>query len=220
MPAISDKSWVSPTYVTLGGIVSNPLLSRHRHPIAGQILLFIQHLLTYLNCTVTTTQQQQQQQQQQQLSAMASPALEAHVKSLNAKLDGKAKTMLDDIEKQTLRPIARQSYVCAVSCYDKAGKTGPAEQIQHCVQQCQAPYQQAQAVVNNEVHQFQDRLNRAMMQCNDEARDFMTPDIQTNAKQMKLLEDTVGKCFTNCVDKHIGLLGGMKSRVVSQLKQL
>ena len=143
--------------------------------------------------------------------------LEAHVKSLNVKLDGKAKSMLDEIEKVHLRPLARQSYLCAASCYEKAGKTGSSEQIQQCVHTCQIPFQQAQGFVNDEVQQFQDRLTRAMMQCNDEARDAM---MYSGTKNGDSADAEVAKCFTTCVDKHIKLLDAMKSRLVLKIKEL
>jgi len=144
--------------------------------------------------------------------------LEAHVRSLNAKLDGKAKSMLDEIEKVHVRPLARKSYLCAASCYDKAGKTGSSDQIQNCIQTCQMPFQQAQSYVNSEIQQFQDRLTRGMMQCNDEARDAM---YSTNgSSSTNISNDAVAKCFTSCVDKHMQLLDSMKSRIISQIKQL
>uniref|UniRef100_A0A7S0CHI7 Uncharacterized protein n=1 Tax=Proboscia inermis TaxID=420281 RepID=A0A7S0CHI7_9STRA len=110
---------------------------------------------------------------------MASPALESKIQTLNAKMEGQAKTTIDEMDKLLLRPIARSSYTCVVSCYDKSGKTGSTEELQRCASQCQLPYQQAQNVVSTEVNQFQNRLSRAMMSCQDEARDYMSPEVRT-----------------------------------------
>ncbi len=152
---------------------------------------------------------------------MSHEELEAHVRSLNAKLDGKAKSMLDEIEKIHVRPLARKSYLCAASCYDKAGKTGSSDQIQHCIQTCQMPFQQAQSYINSEIQQFQDRLTRGMMQCNDEARDAMySTSGNSNSSNNNNNNEAVAKCFTTCVDKHIQVLDTMKSRIITQIKQL
>eukprot|EP00586_Coscinodiscus_wailesii_P018455 CAMPEP_0172497740 /NCGR_PEP_ID=MMETSP1066-20121228/104420_1 /TAXON_ID=671091 /ORGANISM="Coscinodiscus wailesii, Strain CCMP2513" /LENGTH=147 /DNA_ID=CAMNT_0013270679 /DNA_START=121 /DNA_END=561 /DNA_ORIENTATION=- len=144
---------------------------------------------------------------------MASPALEAQAKALNARMEGKAKEQIDEIDRTLLRPIARNSYACVLKCYDKVGTTGPTEQLQHCSQECQAPYQQYQVVVQQEVNQFQNRLNRAMMQCQDDARDLVTKDIQDDPAQMKKFEKSLISCISKTVDHHITLLGPMKKRI-------
>lgn len=66
---------------------------------------------------------------------------------MNAKMETEASNALDDIERNWMRKVARESFACAVKCYDKAGKAGPAEALEHCARNCQAPYQQASALV-------------------------------------------------------------------------
>jgi len=146
-----------------------------------------------------------------------SAALQAHVNALNAEMDREAQRVLDEVERKNLRPRARETYACAVKCYDKAGTNSSQQQIQQCVQQCQVPFQQSQHMVNQEVQFFQDRLNRAMMACQDEVRDLMTQDIQSNPKQMEKMESIATSCFTKVVKSHIGMLPDMKKRIVNQL---
>lgn len=151
---------------------------------------------------------------------MSSPALQSKAQALNAKMEGEAKIVLDDIERTLLRPIARKSYACVVSCYDKAGSKGAPEQLEQCSRQCQIPYQKAHNMVQQEVAQFQDRLNRSMISCNDEAKDMMTADVMDNPSKMTRVEDVVLKCISKTVDTHIGLLAPMKKRIASNLKQI
>ena len=73
---------------------------------------------------------------------------------------------------------------------------------------------------SKEINQFQNRLSRAMMQCNDEAQDMMTPDVQNNARKMKKIEDTVLKCISGVVDKNVTALKPMRERIQSQIKSL
>ena len=75
---------------------------------------------------------------------MASPAAEAKAKALNVKLEAEARAVIDDIEKQHLRKVAKAAFQCGVKCYDKAGTTGPTEVLEHCVQTCQLPHRQKQ----------------------------------------------------------------------------
>jgi hypothetical protein len=87
---------------------------------------------------------------------MASPDLQAKANALNARLEGEAKLVVDDIERTLLRPVARGSYACVVKCYDDAGKNGSAESLDHCSRQCQQPYQ----IANNVVQQVRNKSYR------------------------------------------------------------
>ena len=71
-----------------------------------------------------------------------------------------------------------------------------------------------------EVQQFQNRLNRSMMECQDKAKDMMYPGIENDAKKMGKVEDALLSCMSQTVDSHIGLLKPMKQRIESQLKSL
>merc|ERR1719350_1911406 len=151
---------------------------------------------------------------------MASPALEAQVRALSVKMEGEAKTAIADIEKMYLRPVERKTYACLLKCLDDAGNTGSPEQLQHCKQKCQGAFQLAQSIVQQEVGEFQERINRSMMQCQDEAKDLMTADIQANSRQMKKVEDKIVACMTKTVDHHINALGPLKRRVADQMKKM
>mmetsp|Transcript_36786 Transcript_36786/g.51982 ORF Transcript_36786/g.51982 Transcript_36786/m.51982 type:complete len:88 (-) Transcript_36786:390-653(-) len=80
---------------------------------------------------------------------MSNPALQARAQELNAKMEGEARIVLDEIERTLLRKVARGSYACVVECFDKAGTTGPSEVLDHCSRNCQAKYQQANAIVQD-----------------------------------------------------------------------
>jgi urease gamma subunit len=153
------------------------------------------------------------------LFIMASSELQVKANQLNLRVENEAKITLDDIERNMLRPIARKAYACVVKCYDDAGSKGASETIENCSRQCQAPYEYAHQVVQHEVGNFQQRLQRAMMLCNDEASAMITPSIANDAKQMKKVEDTVLACITKVVDDHVKQLKPLKQRVDGQLKR-
>jgi hypothetical protein len=150
---------------------------------------------------------------------MASSQLQAKANALNSRIEGEAKQTIDEIERTLLRPIARKAYACVVKCYDDAGQKGSTEQIDRCSRQCQVPYQYANNVLQQEIGQFQNRLNRAMMQCNDEASAMITPDVQNDARKMQKVEDTVINCISKTVDHHIKQLIPMKQRIEAGLKE-
>jgi Eukaryotic protein of unknown function (DUF842) len=80
---------------------------------------------------------------------MASAAAQHKAEELNARLEREARVVLDDLDKQYIRKVARSAYTCAVQCYDKAGSTGPSDALEHCVRKCQIPHQQINVYVQN-----------------------------------------------------------------------
>jgi hypothetical protein len=151
---------------------------------------------------------------------MASPDLQAKANQLNARMEGEAKVALDEIERTLLRPIARNSYACVLKCYDDAGLKGSSAQIDQCSRQCQGAYQQSNNIVQQEVGNFQNRLSRAMTQCNDDASAMITPAVQKDARKMRKVEDKVLSCISQTVDANIKSLGPMKQRIQAGLQQV
>ena len=59
-----------------------------------------------------------------------------------------------------------------------------------------------------------------MSECQEKARDMMTPGIENDARKMSKVEDTLISCMAKQVDEHITLLKPMKERIITGLKQL
>lgn len=151
---------------------------------------------------------------------MSSPALQAKAQALNAKMEGEARGMLDQIEKTAIRKVARKGVECVLKCYDKAGTSGAGDVLENCVQNCQMPSKNANQLVQQEVGQFQNRLQRSMMDCQDRTKDMMYPGIENDAKKMVKVEESLLACISKTVDAHINLLKPMRQRIESQLKSL
>jgi len=148
---------------------------------------------------------------------MASPELQSKVNSLTAKIEGDLTTIVDEIERYKLRPMGKSMHVCIVTCYDKAGKNGSKQLIEQCTQQCQMPYQRAVAATQQEIGNFQNRLSNAMHQCQDDAQNMLTPDMQNDTRKMQRLEDSLLKCMEGVISKGRDSLKPMKQRVESQI---
>lgn len=58
------------------------------------------------------------------------------------------------------------------------------------------------------------------MQCNDQANEMITPDMQNNPAKMKKVEETVLNCIAQTVEKSISNLNPMKQRLEARLKNL
>mmetsp|Transcript_24222 Transcript_24222/g.35890 ORF Transcript_24222/g.35890 Transcript_24222/m.35890 type:complete len:154 (+) Transcript_24222:163-624(+) len=150
---------------------------------------------------------------------MASSASTAKAQELNSRMETEARLVLEQVEKQWLRKIAKSSYECVVTCFDKAGTTGPSEVLEQCSQNCQVKYQNANSIVQNETNQFQNRLNRAMMDCQDEARDMIKPGMESDPNKIAKVEAHALKCMSKTVDAQIKKLRPLKDRIVGQLKE-
>mmetsp|Transcript_1038 Transcript_1038/g.2685 ORF Transcript_1038/g.2685 Transcript_1038/m.2685 type:complete len:153 (-) Transcript_1038:246-704(-) len=149
---------------------------------------------------------------------MSSASMQAKANALNQRMESEAAAVLEDIERNLLRKVARESFACAVKCYDKAGSTGPSEVLEGCARNCQVPYQQSSALVQNEVAQFQNRLNRNMQECQEKARDLMSPGMENDPKKMGKVEEALINCMATQVNEHIKLLKPMKDRISSALR--
>jgi Eukaryotic protein of unknown function (DUF842) len=71
-----------------------------------------------------------------------------------------------------------------------------------------------------EVNQYQNRLNRAMQECQDKARDMMQPGYENDARKMAAVESTLLSCMSTTVDEYIKLLKPLRERIVGQVKKL
>ena len=148
---------------------------------------------------------------------MASHETEQKMRALDVKLQGEVKACMDFIEKKYLRNVQRKSLQCSLDCLNKGGEKASSDQIQNCMHQCQTPLQQSQHVVQSEIQRFQQRLQRAMVNCQDEANDMVTPDVHNNPDKMRKIEEKMGHCFAKAMNSHISIIDDMKKRIINQL---
>jgi hypothetical protein len=69
----------------------------------------------------------------------------------------------------TAPPPQRSFHECAADCLRKH-ETAPESTVQACQQNCVAPLQQGQTIVQTEMQRFQARLQREVATCEDDAR--------------------------------------------------
>ena len=99
----------------------------------------------------------------------------------------------------------------------RAGKNGRKEVIEQCTQQCQIPYQTAGASTQQEIANFQNRLNRSMQTCNEDAQSMITPDMGNDTRKMKRVEDSLLKCIDGAIEKSRAGLKPMRQRIESHM---
>ncbi|OQR81508.1 hypothetical protein THRCLA_23354 [Thraustotheca clavata] len=117
--------------------------------------------------------------------------------------------MMDKLERSLFRPMQRKSYEDVVKCFDN--KNCSSEQLQHCIDRCQAPMQQVQNYVSQEIQQFQNRLQRAARECQDQAQDNLPRN--PSESQIAAAQASMDTCINTCVKNHIKLLPTIKKRI-------
>ena len=95
-------------------------------------------------------------------------------------------------------------------CYNN--KNASAQQVEQCAHNCAGPLQQVQAIVQNELNQFQNRIGRCTQQCQDEINDKFQ-GAENNAQTHAKAEQMMLTCANSCVDKHIALLKSIQTKL-------
>lgn len=92
-------------------------------------------------------------------------------------------------------------------CY--GNKSASADEVEGCAQNCSNTMRHVQSIVQNELNQFQGRIERCTMQCQDEANGAVSYGGSTpEAAQAAML-----KCATKCVDTHVAMLRSIQAKL-------
>lgn len=123
-----------------------------------------------------------------------------------AKLQNNVEEIMDKIDKTKIQPLQKASLLKMAACVDLTSRP----QIDQCMQKNQVSMATAQNIINQETQQFQQRLERCMMDCQDSVRDknFKSEDSMNNAYYA---------CATTCVDKTIGMLKTLQGRIEKEI---
>lgn len=95
-----------------------------------------------------------------------------------------------------------------------------------CSQRYSQPLQQGQNVLNQEMQSFQQRLQRCVQSCQDDAHVAQQPQTSSSwffgggSSSQQSSEHKMIGCMHTCADKHIAQLQQIKSKVAKDLDDL
>ncbi|PON57139.1 Protein FAM136A [Trema orientale] len=89
-----------------------------------------------------------------------------------------AQNHLSPIQDHVNFTLQQAYFKCAYECFDRRRKQ---EEISNCVEYCSVPVVNAQQRVENEMAKFQEKLNRALMVCQDKFEAAKLQQLKTNA---------------------------------------
>ncbi|XP_048736052.1 protein FAM136A-like [Ostrea edulis] len=118
-------------------------------------------------------------------------------------------TMMSGIDKDIIRQRQADMHTCAAKCY--SDRKSPIEDVERCAQNCNAKLQEASSFVQREIEGFQHRITRCAMDCQDAARDRVSPD--SKESDVKSFREDMEKCVVSCVDTHIGSIPNLEKRL-------
>lgn len=91
------------------------------------------------------------------------------------------------------------------------------DEIQRCIQAAGAPAEHIQAVVQNEMNNFQNRLSRCQASCQDEVIDKFGRNEQSDPKGAEKL---LISCLNRCVDQQIAVLPNIRSNLEKEIDKI
>ncbi|KAJ1422797.1 hypothetical protein B484DRAFT_452189 [Ochromonadaceae sp. CCMP2298] len=130
-----------------------------------------------------------------------------------AQLQTSVNDMMDKIDQTKLRPMQRTTYLKMAECYNS--KSASANGIQECVQKASTPSNTINQLIQQEMSQFQDRLQRCSMNCRDETKDkYPNPSGNPEAEKM------ITNCLGVCADKHIDMLKSIRYNLEQKVDEV
>ncbi|KAI4897746.1 hypothetical protein NFI96_033839 [Prochilodus magdalenae] len=130
-----------------------------------------------------------------------------------ARVQKAVEEMVQSLEREHIRKMQGRMFRCSADCCERS--TDSMSQVHQCIDVCHAPLAKAQGLVTSELEQFQDRLTRCTMHCNDKAKDLFDSGAKETAVR-SLME----KCVGSCVDDHLSLLPSMTRKLKESLQSI
>ncbi|KAL0920877.1 hypothetical protein M5K25_007892 [Dendrobium thyrsiflorum] len=119
-----------------------------------------------------------------------------------------AQNQLQPIQDHVNFTLQQSYFKCAYECFDRSRRQ---EEINSCVESCSVPVLKANNLVEAEMAQFQERMNRSLMVCQDKFEAAKLQQMKTGA--MGELE----ACVNQAIDDNIRVLPHIVNRLNNSL---
>lgn len=124
------------------------------------------------------------------------------------KLQRAVDQVVEGIEKSHLRPARKTAFLQMAKCCDSASSSR--EAYHSCVQRAAAPEERSNGVVQQELNEFQNRLQRAVMACQDQVKDSGVTDPD-------LARTNMDACLLDVFQRHVKLVPTLKKRILQTI---
>lgn len=121
----------------------------------------------------------------------------------------------NELDKSHVRKLMKRTYLCAAKCCE-SNETSY-DDVQRCIDNCTTPLNNAQTYLKNEFQDFQSRVQRCLMVCND------TVKAKMEVNKIKILSDKYKndyeECAKSCLKTHSELLPSIVIKIKSTLEE-
>lgn len=104
--------------------------------------------------------------------------------------------MVEQLDRSYLRKMQGEMHQCAAKCCENDSHS--MQKVHSCVENCGTPLNRAQEYVQSELSRLQNRLQRCVMDCNDDAQDKLGSN--PSESNMNRYGKEFDNCATKCVD--------------------
>ncbi|KAJ8912840.1 hypothetical protein NQ315_007971 [Exocentrus adspersus] len=121
--------------------------------------------------------------------------------------------MINDLDVGFLRKMQADMHRCAANCCEN--KEASLERVQRCVEKCSVKINWAQSYVQTELEQLQNKLQRCIMDCNDDVRVKLGPN--PSEADVEKFTTVFENCAKGCVDKQIDYMPLLLKKIKAEL---
>lgn len=123
--------------------------------------------------------------------------------------------MVGVLDKQHLRPLQKDSYLCMAKCCDAAGT--PAD-LQQCCAGCEQTVRVAEQAVQVSLNDFQSRLQRGIQRCQDRAQEMLPAS--PSDKDVAKAQDFMANCAADCAQEYERQIPKLQAQIADRLRQV
>ena len=114
---------------------------------------------------------------------------------LNRKLQSAVDDTIKSIEIGKMRPMQKKTYLAMAACFNNINSSS--QQIESCMEASSRGVKISQQIIQNEMNQFQARLQRCVADCEDTVRD-QNPNL-TDPTKVERAQGQMNVCMGSCV---------------------
>jgi hypothetical protein len=135
--------------------------------------------------------------------------------AIQKKLSNAIEDMMSSVVKYKVNPLQKITYENMAKCFND--RDAPDQQVQNCVERESHRVKIAQQIIQNEIGQLSNRIQRCGQDCEDYARD-QAEGVGAD-KAQEVAEGHFATCVSKCADKHIAMLKSIQGRIESEIDE-
>eukprot|EP01024_Parvocaulis_polyphysoides_P012847 TRINITY_DN14828_c0_g2_i2.p1 TRINITY_DN14828_c0_g2~~TRINITY_DN14828_c0_g2_i2.p1 ORF type:complete len:166 (-),score=20.80 TRINITY_DN14828_c0_g2_i2:31-483(-) len=136
------------------------------------------------------------------------------VEERTLRLQKAVEEMTNSIDNKLVRPEQKRSFECCAQCCDTAQDQ---EALMRCVDQCQQRVSRQQQVVNQLMQDFQNRLQRCAMRCNDMAKELLPSN--PSSQDIEKAQAKGQECVADCSDEYVNQIPKLQADLEQALRR-